>query len=159
MYKLFIKPVFAFFKCSIHIRLILYADNYIRGGELVRVRKRFQHPLLIIKPATMTQKVDTTIAPYQHYEMVSYTHKNLPVNALVSYPILGGEIARARKRFYLKFSKNPQRMLGGAKLLFRKNPKNWQKVLILKKTIPSRSFQRPSKKTDCTRWHQQSQLE
>ena len=46
-----------------------YLDHPILGAEAVRARKRFQHPLLTSKPATMTQSAKTTISPcppYQH---------------------------------------------------------------------------------------------
>ena len=106
--------------------------RYLHQGRGVsQGQETFLAPTCDNQTRNMTQKAQTTIAPYQHYEMVSYIHKNLPVNDLVSYPILGGEIARARKLFYLKFTKNPQRTLGGAKLLFRtKNPKIGRRYLF-----------------------------
>ena len=42
------------------------SDYPILGAEIARARKRFWHPLLIIKPATMTQSAQTTSPPYQH---------------------------------------------------------------------------------------------
>ena len=41
------------------------SDYPILGVEIARARKRFQHPLLTSKPATMTWSAQTTIPPYQ----------------------------------------------------------------------------------------------
>ena len=40
-------------------------DYPILGAEIARARKRFWHPLLTSKPATMTQSAQTTIPPSQ----------------------------------------------------------------------------------------------
>ena len=41
------------------------SDYPILGVNIAWVRERFYHPLLIIKPATMTQSVQIIIPPYQ----------------------------------------------------------------------------------------------
>ena len=40
-------------------------DHPTFGVAIARTRKRFWHPLLTSKPATMTQSAPTTIPPYQ----------------------------------------------------------------------------------------------
>ena len=43
------------------------SDYPILGAEIARARKRFKHPLLTSKPATMTESAQTNIPPYQPY--------------------------------------------------------------------------------------------
>ena len=50
----------------INLQVLPCWDYPIFGEETTRARKRFKHPLLIIKPATMTESAQTTISPYQH---------------------------------------------------------------------------------------------
>ena len=94
------------------------SDYPIFGGEIARARKRFQHPLLINKLATMTQSGQTTTAPNCHKAMklscskikwwAIYTqiYQKMPQ---LEYPILGVEIARAKKTYNYdtEFSKPP----------------------------------------------------
>ena len=44
-------------------------DYLILGLAIARARKRFQHPLLTIQPANMTQSAQTTIPPNRHKEL------------------------------------------------------------------------------------------
>ena len=41
------------------------SDYPILGGEIARAMKRFQHPLVAGKPATITHSAQTTIPSYQ----------------------------------------------------------------------------------------------
>ena len=53
-------------KCRSQTTLSLELGAEITTVTLSRGRKRFEHPLLIITPATITQSAQTTIPPYQH---------------------------------------------------------------------------------------------
>ena len=54
------------YKIYIQINQWMSQSDYpILGVEIARARKRFSHPLLTGKPATMTQSAQTTIPPYQ----------------------------------------------------------------------------------------------
>ena len=51
-----------------------WSDYPIVGSEIAKARKRFQHTLLIIKPASMTHSVLYTYMPYTLSALSALVH-------------------------------------------------------------------------------------